>query len=73
MLHLGPDGCLEFFCILDQCVSFVFFVKCFAFAGANGNMLGVVDVCIGSVLNALVARIAKGHALLAVQPSYWLQ
>ena len=67
MLHFGPNCGLELFCLVDQGIRLIVLVECSALARAHGHVPGDTAFGISAFVDTAVARITKGHALLAVQ------
>ena len=67
MLHFGTHPSLELFSLVDQGICFLVFVQSFALAWTHGNVPSDVGLCVRALLNALVACVAKGYFLCAVQ------
>lgn len=67
MLYLGPDASPELFSLVGQGAGFIFSVERFAFAWARGHMPCDIFCGVCTLLNALVTRIAKRDAFLAIQ------
>ena len=72
MLYLGPDTCLELFCLIQQGVCFVVLIEVFALARPDGDVLDDVKPGIRALLDAPVACVPKAKPLLPVQQAVCL-